>query len=220
MKGTMSKYFLPLLAIGMLVFAVIHVVQAQQKPSKPPPPIEPPRTPFGKTVAGAGIVEAETENISIGSPLPGVVMHVFVPVQAVGKIVKGGDPLFQVDTRSLEAQRDYYRANLASARAQLNKLRNQPREEEKPPSKAKVDAARANFEMQRDLFERAKKLFPSGSVGEEEYRQKRLAMEGARFQLAQAEAEYDLLLKGAWEYDIKIAEAAVDLAKAQIQQTE
>src|SRR5439155_18828895 len=101
-----AKFILPVLAVAMLSLAIFHVVKAQQTPTKPPPPVEPARTPFGRTVAGAGIVEAETENISIGSPLPGVVWEVYVPVDKVGQIVKPGEPLFRVDTRQLEAQRD------------------------------------------------------------------------------------------------------------------
>ena len=82
-------------------------------------PIEPPRTPFGHTVAGAGIVEAETENIPIGSALPGVVLEVYVPVEKVGQRVQAGDKLFLVDTRALEALLKFQQANLAAAKAQL-----------------------------------------------------------------------------------------------------
>ena len=57
-----------------------------------PPPIQPAANPFPNTVAGAGMVEPETENISIGSPLPGIVVEVMVKV---GQQVKAGDPLFR-----------------------------------------------------------------------------------------------------------------------------
>src|SRR5262249_39691497 len=91
MKSTLGKFFLPILAVGMLAFAVFHVVRAQQTTPKPPPPVEPARTPFGRTVAGAGIAEAQTENISIGAALPGVVLEVYVPVEKVGQRVTAGD---------------------------------------------------------------------------------------------------------------------------------
>src|SRR5438552_17735701 len=87
------KYALPMLAVAMFTFAVVHVARTQQTPPKAQPPVEPARSPFGTNVSGAGIVEAETENISIGSPLPGVVLEVYVPVHKVGQSVKGGDPL-------------------------------------------------------------------------------------------------------------------------------
>jgi multidrug efflux pump subunit AcrA (membrane-fusion protein) len=219
MKKQFGKFLLPALALGMLVFAVLHVVHAQQSPSKPPPPIEPARSPFGKTVAGAGIVEAESENISIGSPLPGVVLEVFVPVEKVGQVVKKGDPLFQVDDRQLKAQLATNEANLAAARAQVEKLKAQPRAEELPSSKAKWDAAKANYEMLRDQYERDLRLYPSGAVSQEDYRIKKMSLEVANQQALQAEADYKLLVAGAWKYDLDIAEAAVKQAEAQLGQT-
>src|SRR5947209_11617949 len=77
MRKQLGKLVLPLFAVGMLAFAIYHVVQAQQQPPKPPPPVEPARTPFGHTVAGAGIIEARSQNIAVGSALPGVVQEVY-----------------------------------------------------------------------------------------------------------------------------------------------
>ena len=218
MKRSVGRYFLPLLAIGMLAFSIYHVVRAQQTAPKPPPPIEPARTPFGQTVAGSGIVEAESENIAIGAPLPGVVLEVYVPVEKVGQRVKAGDPLFLVDNRQLKAQLKYYEANLAAAEAQLAKLEAQPRTEELPPSEAKVRAAQANLDMALDFAERNRRLAVSQSVSDEDYRQKIMAATQARQQLAQAQAEDALLKAGAWERDKVIARASVGLAKAQIEQ--
>src|SRR5436305_224953 len=126
MRKALGKFLLPVLAACMLVFAIFHVVRAQQTLPKPPPPVEPPRTPFGQTVAGAGLVEARTENIAVGSALPGVVLEVFVPVEKVGLRVKAGKPLFRVDDRPLLALLKVQEANLAAAEAQLDKLEKQP----------------------------------------------------------------------------------------------
>src|SRR5262245_61567580 len=98
------NYLLPLLALGMLGFAVYHVVRGQQPLPKAAPPVTPARSPFAATVSGAGITEAQTENIAVGSALPGVVLEVYVPVDQVGQKVKAGDPLFRVDDRQLKAQ--------------------------------------------------------------------------------------------------------------------
>jgi multidrug resistance efflux pump len=203
----------------MLGFSIYHVVEARQTPPKPPPPVEPPRSPFGKTVFGAGIVEAETENISIGTALPGVVLEVFVPVEKVGQRVHKGDPLFLVDNRQLKAQLKYYEANLAAAEAQLAKLAAQPRSEEVPPSEAAVRYAKANLDIQLDLAERNRRLVATQAVSTEDYNQKRLSVDAARQQLAQAKAQDALLKAGAWQKDITIARANVDLAKAQNEQT-
>jgi multidrug resistance efflux pump len=220
MKSKLGKFFLPLLAVGMLTFAVFHVVRAQQTTPKPPPPVEPARTPFGRTVAGAGIAEALTENIAIGSALPGVVLEVYVPVEKVGQRVKQGDPLFRVDDRQLKAQLKYQEANLAAAEAQLAKLEAQPRPEEVPSSEAKVRVAQASVALQQDLAQRARRLRPSGAMADEDVNQRLLTLEIARQQLSQAESDLALLKAGAWNPDKEIARAAVAQARAQVGQTQ
>jgi multidrug efflux pump subunit AcrA (membrane-fusion protein) len=228
MRKRFGKLVLPLLAAGMLLFAVIHVVKAQQELPKPPPPVEPARTPFGKTVAGAGIVEARSQNISVGTPLPGVVLEVYGPQKdgmqpwdaLVGERVKRGQPLFRVDDRQLKAQRAYYQAALEASKAQLAKLRQMPRQEELDVSKAKVETARSAVEMQRDLAERAGRLISSRAIAEEDYKQRVLGTSMSQFQLRQAQKDLDLTEAGAWEPDKVIAQAAVEQAKAQMSQTQ
>jgi multidrug resistance efflux pump len=218
-----GRLVLPVLAIGMLTFAVIHVVKAQQKPPALPPPIEPARTPFGRTVAGSGITEPVTENISIGAALPGLVLEVYVPVDTVDTVrahVKKGDPLFKVDDRQLLATLAYNKANLSSADAQLAKFEAMPRKEEVPPSEAAFAAAEANLALQQDLADRNSRLYPARSVAEQDYRQSVLTAVVARRQREQAKANLELLKAGAWSRDIDIAKAAQELAKAQIQQTQ
>ncbi len=53
----------------------------------------------------------------------------------------------------------------------------------------------------------------------EEVTQRELTLDLSRQQLAQAQAEYDLLKAGAWKPDLEIARAAVAQAEAQLQQT-
>src|SRR6516164_9086386 len=171
---SITRFLMPVLATGLLVLAIYHVVGAAQVLPKPTPPAEPPRSAFSQTVGGAGIVEAWTENIAIGTPLPGVVLEVYVPVEKVGQTVKKGDPLFLVDNRQLLATLKYNEANLRAARAQLAKLEAQPRPEEVPPSEAKVKVAEANVNLQRDLAERAQKLRPTGAMADEDTNQRTL----------------------------------------------
>jgi multidrug resistance efflux pump len=213
-----TKYVLPALAVAMLALAVYHVAGAAQRLPAPTPPVEPPRSAFGRTVGGSGIVEAWTENISLGAPLPGVVLEVYVPVEKVGQTVKKGDPLFLVDNRQLLATLKYNEANLRAARAQLEKLGAQPRPEEVPPSEAGVKVAEANVAVQQDLAERAARL-RTGAMTEEDISQRQLSLAVARRQLAQAKAQDALLKAGAWRFDKDIARANVELAEAQVLQT-
>jgi multidrug resistance efflux pump len=213
------QVLVPVLAAALFGLAVYHVVSASQTLPAPPPPADPPRTPFAHTIAGSGLVEAQTENIAIGSALAGVVLEVYVPVEEVGKQVTAGAPLFRVDDRHLLAQLEYQEAGVASARAQLAKLEQQPRPEELPPSAAKVRTAQANVALQLDLAERARHLASTEAMSREEVVQRRLTLEVARQQLAQAEADDQLLRAGAWEADKAVARAAVAMAAAQVKQT-
>ena len=233
MKKHLGKYLLPLLAAGMLAFAIYHVVQAQQEPPKPPPPVEPARTPFGRTVAGAGIIEARSQNIAVGSAVPGLVMKVWSPEELgqsatpgmmpwealLGRNVKQGDPLFRVDDRQLRAELRVRQANLTAARAQLARLEGMPRPEELPASEAKVHEAEANLADKVDLYERARVL-ARRAMPVEDVNLRRQAAVQAREQLARARADYALLKAGAWEPDKAIARAAVVQARSQVEQTQ
>src|SRR5689334_16139729 len=132
------KVVLPIVAALMFAFAVFNVVRGQATKAPLSPPAEPARTPFGRTVAGAGLVEAETENISVGSALPGVVTQVDVKV---GQKVKAGDPLFRLDDRQTRAELRVRQAALSAAEAQLKRLQEMPRKEELPSKVAQVREA-------------------------------------------------------------------------------
>src|SRR5262249_45481764 len=64
------------------------------------PPAPPPVSDFPSTVAAVGLVEAGTENISVGTPPGGVVVKGFV---TAGQAVKAGGPPFQLRLRHLPA---------------------------------------------------------------------------------------------------------------------
>jgi multidrug resistance efflux pump len=214
----MRKLILPLLSTTMLAAAVFHTARSGRESSGSAPPAPPPQSPFARAVAGTGLVEARTENIGLGSALAGLVQEVFVPADRVGVRVTAGTPLFRVDDRRLRAERKFAAASLEAARAELAKLDALPRPEEVPVSAAKVGAARARRALLADQFERARQLLARRAIAQEEYRQRQLALEEARQQLARAEAEHALLRAGAWKRDKAIARAAVARAQARLAQ--
>ncbi len=213
----LRKFGLPVLALGMLLFAVLRMVQGQPTKARAEPPVQPARTPYSKTVSGSGIVEPGTENIAIGSYVTGVVTRVHVKVH---QEVKEGTLLFELDDRALKAELAVRRMNLVAAQKQLTKLEMQPRPEEKPPSAAKVLEAKANLEDQEDLLRRAEAVYRTGALEQQEYCRRRQATSMARAQYDQAEANDILLNKGAWEPDKAIAAANVAQMQAAIKQTE
>ncbi|HZW07480.1 MAG TPA: biotin/lipoyl-binding protein, partial [Phycisphaerales bacterium] len=85
---------IPALAVVGVGVAFYTAAQSN-KPVVPAQPIAAPASsPFASPVAGAGIVEASTQNIAIGTNVAGIVTRVLVKV---GDTVKAGDPLFQID---------------------------------------------------------------------------------------------------------------------------
>jgi HlyD family secretion protein len=181
----LKQVALPAAAVVMLLFAILQVVKAQQTKPKAEPPVQPARMPYRSGVAGAGIVEPQTENISVGAYVPGIVTRVHVKV---GQTVTDGAVLFELDDRPLRAELRARQASLESARAQLTKLKEMPRKEEVPPSVAKQRESEANLVDQEDQLRRAETLFAGKSIGEEELIRRRQAARMAREQFEQADA--------------------------------
>ena len=211
----LTRYFLPVLALAALGFAALQVVKAQQKPPVGTPPVEPARSPYTTAVAGAGLVEPQTENILIGTHLPGVVERVLVKV---GDTVRPGVPLFRLDDRQMQAESQVRAATRDAAVAGLDKLKAMPRPAEVPPSEAKVVEAKASLKSARTTWERLKRIGP-GAISDDELTRQDAAVAVAAAQLAKAEADLALLREGSWEADRAVQAATVKQSEAQFAQT-
>jgi len=111
------KYTLPLLAIAGILFAVYTVINGNKPTPIATAVTEPSSAPFKAFIAGAGIIEAQSQNIAIGTPLPGIVTTVAVKV---GDRVKAGAPLFYLDDRDTRATLAIKLADLAKAKADIS----------------------------------------------------------------------------------------------------
>jgi HlyD family secretion protein len=111
-----TKWLLPLLAIAGFLFASYTVVSGSKSTPVAPAVAEPAFAPFQNFIAGAGITEAKSQNIAIGTPLPGIVKTVAVKV---GDQVKAGNALFYLDDRDNLAERAVKKADLAKALADV-----------------------------------------------------------------------------------------------------
>ncbi len=208
------KYFLPLIAVIGVVFA-IYTVRASQKELPPAEPVAPPPTSdFRQQIAGAGIVEAQTENIQISAVTPGVVEALYVKV---GDKVKQGQKLFSVEANDLAAQLIKLNAAVKAADARLAKLKESPRAEDLPPAEAKVVEAKANVQDRQDQLKRLELLRSRNAVGEDEYNRSIYAVDVAKAQLTGADAELTRIKAGAWKPDIAIADAELANAQADVE---
>ena len=149
-----TKYLLPLLAIVGLLFAGYTVINGNKPMPVAPAVTEPASAPFTAFIAGAGIVEAQSQNIAIGTPLPGIVKTVAVKV---GDQVQADAPLFYLDDRDT-------RATLAIKSADLAK------------AKADVSAAKATFSDAKSLNDLAVAVTDRRAISAEELLKRHNAM--------------------------------------------
>lgn len=216
MTARLVKYVLPVLALLLFAMAVAHVMsnnreaaQANAAPAMATPAV----SPFSQSVAGAGIVEPRTENITVGAPLPGIIQEVYV---RVGDKVKAGDKLFRLDDRELRAKLRIQEAVVDSALAELERLEHLPRPEDVPVLEARVRQSEALAADKQQQVYRMRKVAPGGAVTEDELLSAQYAAEAATAQFEQMKAQLALLKAGSWEYEKKVAQAAVVRAQAEV----
>ena len=116
-----GKYLLPILAVVGLAVAVGAVIEGNQTAPVAPPIIPPAKVTFSSYIAGAGIIEARTQNIAIGTPVSGTVTAINAKW---GDWVNTGDVLFRIDDRDLQGQLLVAKAKIDEAQAAVAKARN------------------------------------------------------------------------------------------------
>jgi multidrug resistance efflux pump len=202
----MIKYGLPVLAVLALAFAAVSVVRMTPVRASVAPPVTPPAAAFPQQIGAVGLVEASSENIAIGVPVPGLVTAVHVEV---GQRVRKGQSLFTLDDRDLRAELALRESALALARARLEKMLASPRPEEVPPARAAVREAEAllqDAQVQLQLIENVK---DRRAIREEDLLRRRRAVEAATARLEAAKGTLALLEAGSWDQDVAVARAEV-----------
>lgn len=207
------KYVIPAMAVAGVALAV-HTVRSQNQDRPVPDPVaEPPRSPFRSSVAGSGIIEASSENIAIGTNIPGVVVEVFVKP---GDHVKAGDPLFRIDDRAQLAEVRVRQTSLDVLKRTLTKLEQSPRAEDLPPAEARVAAAEAQAADTERLWNLMDAVLDKRAVSEEDLSRRHFAFVTAKARLTEAKAELDLLKAGTWSAEMDVQRAEIEAAAAQL----
>src|SRR5262249_20334077 len=211
----MKRFVLPLVAAVSLTFAVAWTVGSHAVNRPTLPPAQPPVNIYEHSVAAVGLVEPESENINLSCAVSGLVSAVYVKA---GDRVQSGQKLFSLDDRDLQADLVVKRAALEAARAQLAKLKEEPRAEEVPPAEARVRAAQADLadaEVQMKLIE---SVTDRRAVREEDVQRRRIGYQAAQARLNEAQSQLALLKAGAWAPDIAVARSEAAQAEAQVKQ--
>jgi multidrug efflux pump subunit AcrA (membrane-fusion protein) len=221
------KFLLPILAVAGVAFAIFTVVKGNRPTPIAPAAAEPSQAPFAYYVAGAGIVEALNENISIGTDVPGIVKEIDVQV---GDSVSKGQPLFKIDDRDLQADLEVKRALadskksvvaskqslLAAAQAKYDRLKQMTRPEEIPPAEAQVQVDLHGLQDAQDQLATLKSVTDARAVSKDDLDRRMHAVEVAQAKLDQSSANLALLKAGAWDQDLKVAMADIETAKADV----
>jgi multidrug efflux pump subunit AcrA (membrane-fusion protein) len=163
----MKRLALPFIGLLAALWATFSVARTQPHRQRTEPPGPPPVSDFPNTVAAVGLVEASTENISVGTPLGGVVARVFV---TAGQAVRAGDPLFELDTRHLRADLAVKDEALAVARARS----------------AVAESRLADLRRQLEFAEQVK---DRRAISAEEVTRRRSAVETAAAEVQEAAAQ-------------------------------
>jgi HlyD family secretion protein len=164
-----DRRLLPILALTGVLAGVWLVARSNVAPPVAQPVAQPAVAPFQSYIAGAGMIEASTRNVAIGTPVGGVVAEVFV---SVADRVNKGQPLFRIDGRDIEAQLAVRQEAAAVARAQI----------------LEAEAALAQARNDLKLYER---LAPSQAVSQQELANRRytVQLDEAKLGTAVANAE-------------------------------
>ena len=162
----MKRFALPLIGLVAALWAAYSVARTQPRRQKTNPPAPPPVSDFARTIAAVGLVEANSENIAIGTPLAGVVSRVFV---SVGQLVNTGEPLFELDQRQLRADLAVRRGALAVAQSHIRVAR------------ARLEDSQRSLEFAESTDKRA--------ISVEETTRRRSAVETVQAELDAAQTE-------------------------------
>ena len=174
---------LPALAALGLATAVVVAIQGQTTVQPAQPVAQPAQAPFRSYIGGAGLVEASSNNIGIGTALPGIVQRVLVKV---GDRVAAGAALLQIDDREQQAELRLKQANLLKAGAA-------------------VDEALASLEDARSQYALVRHVGDQRAVSTDDVQKRRNAE-----LLAKARLDSDRAAVVAADADVKLTQAEIE----------
>lgn len=169
------------------------------------------------TVSGNGVVEPRERQTNVSAAVSGRVARVLVQE---GQQVSAGDLLVELESAVERAALAAATAELAAARAQLQRVLRGSRAEEAQAAVAEAEAARARAEQARGAAHRTSELFASGSVTTDESERARLEAQALDRAAAAAEARSHAVLAGSRREDVQLAHAQADAAAARRDQAQ
>jgi HlyD family secretion protein len=199
-----------LIAVSLTMVAAHARHDAAAAASSPVPPQE-------HYVAGPGAVEPVSEDIKVGSELSGKLRSVLVEE---GDRVNAGQVVAVLANADLAAQIHTSAAQVKQREAELRKTVNGARDQERRQALSSVQESAAVLDNARAEVERHNQLFSDGIVSREDKERYVREYDVAKAQYEEAIQHHALIDDKPREEDIAAAQAALDLAKAQMAQAQ
>jgi HlyD family secretion protein len=160
---------------------------------------------------GSGTIEST--DVLVAPEVAGEIVE--LPPQEGDALAKD-DLVARIDDEDYVHRRDQARAALALAQAQLDLTIAGARDEDIQAARDQVRQARASSDLAESNRGRIERLFGKGSTTQQQLDEARAAAERAAAALSSAEEMLAKLLRGSREEEVRIAQASVDQARAQL----
>lgn len=166
------------------------------------------------TDPGLALGTLERDRVTLSATAAEVITD--LPV-AEGSQVSKGDLLVRLDDSLQMAVVAKAEADVSQFEANLEKLRNGPREEEIMASQARVEAARATLQEITQDIRRIQRLVDQQLAPAADLETAQTRRDARQAALNEAQEQLDLLYAGTRQEDIQLAEAQLRAARAQLQ---
>ncbi|SRR5581483_9619528 len=212
----MKKRILIFVAVLFVIAVTASVIWGgSTKPSQTQAQPTPATQPW--VVAGAGRVEPSSEDINLGAELSGKLKSVLVEE---GDSVKRGQILAELVNSDYQAQVASARAAVMQKQAELRKVINGARREERREALSSVEEARAVMNHAHSEMVRYQKLFQAGVISREEAETYAKEYEVAKAKYEANRQRHALIDEEAREEDRAMAEANLAAARAKLEEAE
>jgi HlyD family secretion protein len=204
------NYVLSAAAI-LFILSTLEFVLSRERPAKAAPIAS--DTSRVDSISAPGRVEAVSEEVRVSSELSGRLHS--VPVEE-GDRVRRGQVLAQIENQDYIDRVAAAEATLAQRQAELQRIVNGARSQERLASEANVQAAKAVLDNSRREAERRRNLADKEMISHDEAERYQRAYQVAQAEYERATQEFSLIDADARVEDRKRAEAAVATTQAQL----
>jgi len=168
-------------------------------------------------VHAAGLVEPTGEERVLIPEVSGRLKRVYV---SEGDAVQRGQVLAEIENADATAQVSALTAQLAQREAELLRLRNGARPEERTAAEAEARGAAAEARLATGELERRRMMFEKRQIPRETLDQAQARLAAAQAAEAGASATLELIRKGARAEDLAAGTAARDAAQAELERAQ